>query len=203
MVQHMPREGSNNMSAVATQPMTADQFYEWCHCPENRDRHFELEHGKVVEMSRPGERHGVVCHNVNYLLGAYLRQRRKGRVCANDTGLILERNPDTVRGPDVFLYDQSQPYDQLHSKYSEEVPQLAVEVLSPNDNWGKVLRRVAEYLQRGVEVVWVVDPENRTATVLLPNQLPQVLEENDQITGAPAFPDLSFPVAELFFVPAP
>jgi Uma2 family endonuclease len=191
------------MSTVSTQPITADEFYEWCHRPENRDRHFELEHGKVVEMSRPGERHGVVCHNVNYLLGAYLRQRRKGRVCANDTGLVLERNPDTVRGPDVFLYDQSQPYDQLQSKYSEEVPQLAVEVLSPTDNWGKVLRRVTEFLQRGIAVVWVIDPENRSATVLLPNQLPQVLEENDEITGAPAFPDLCFRVAELFFVPAP
>jgi Uma2 family endonuclease len=191
------------MSTVSTQRLTADEFYEWCHRPENRDRHFELEQGRVVEMSRPGERHGVVCHNVNYLLGAYLRRRRKGRVCANDTGLVLERGPDTVRGPDVFLYDQSQPYEQLHSKYSEQMPQLAVEVLSPRDNWGKVLRRVTELLQRGVAVVWVVDPENRTATVLLPNQLPQVLEEHDEITGAPAFPDLRFPVAELFFVPGP
>lgn len=191
------------MSTVSMPTLTADEFYEWCHRPENRDRHFELEQGKVVEMSRPGERHGVVCHNVNYLLGAYLRQRRKGRVCANDTGLVLERNPDTVRGPDVFLYDQSLPFDQLHGKYSEEVPQLAGEVLSPNDNWGKVLRRVTEFLQRGVAVVWVVDPENRTATVLLPNQLPQVLEESDEITGAPPFPELRFRIAELFFVPAP
>ena len=191
------------MSTVSRQLMTADEFYEWCHRPENRDRHFELERGKVVEMSRPGERHGVVCHNVNYLLGAYLRQRRKGRVCANDTGLVMERDPDTVRGPDVFLYDQSQSYDQLNSKYSEEVPQLVVEVLSPNDNWGKVLRRVTEFLQRGVAVIWVIDPENRTATVLLSNQLPQVLEENDEITGAPAFPDLCCRVADLFFVPAP
>ncbi len=191
------------MSTISTKPLSADEFYEWCHRPENRDRHFELVHGKVVEMSRPGERHGVVCHNVNYLLGAYLRQRRKGRICANDTGLVLDRNPDTVRGPVVFFYDQSQPYEQLNNKYSEEVPQLAVEVLSPNDNWGKVLRRVTEFLQRGVAVVWVVDPENRTATVLLANQLPQVLEENEEITGAPAFPDLRCRVADLFFVPGP
>jgi Uma2 family endonuclease len=191
------------MSTVATQPLIADEFYEWCHRPENRDRHFELEQGKVVESPRPGERHGVVCHNANYLLGAYLRQRRKGRVCANDTGLVLERDPDTVRGPDVFLYDQSTPYEQLHSKYSEEVPQLAVEVLSRNENWGKVLRRVAEFLQRGVAVVWVIDPENRAATVLLPNHLPQVLEETNEITGAPPFPDLRCRVADLFFVPAP
>jgi Uma2 family endonuclease len=109
--------------------MTAEEFYVWCHRPENRDRHFELERGKVVEMPRPGERHGVVCHNVNYLLGSYLRQRRKGRVCANDTGLVLERNPDSVRGLDVLLYDQSRPYEQLNAKYSEKLPQLAVEVL--------------------------------------------------------------------------
>lgn len=191
------------MSTVATPLLTADQFHDWCRLPENRDRHFELERGKVIEMSRPGERHGVVCHNVNYVLGAYLRQRRKGRVCANDTGLILERDPDTVRGPDVFLYDQSQPYERLQSKYSDEPPQLAVEVLSPNDNWGKVLRRVTEFLRRGVAVVWVIDPDNRTATVLVPGQLPQVLEEDDEITGAPAFPDLRLRVAELFFVPEP
>ena len=181
--------------------MTAEEFYDWCHRPENRDRLFELERGKVVEMSRPGVRHGIVCSNVNYLLGGYIRQRRRGRVCANDTGLVLERDPDTVRGPDVFLYDKGRPYDELEVKYGEEVPQLVVEVLSPNDNWGKVLRRVAEFLQRGVAVVWVIDPENRTATVLLPDQLPQVLEENDELTGAPPFPDLRCRVADLFFVP--
>ena len=90
------------MASVATKLMTADEFYEWTHRAENRDRHFELEQGKVVERSRPGEKHGVVCHNVNYLFGGYLRQRRRGRVCANDTGLILQRNPDTVRGPVKF-----------------------------------------------------------------------------------------------------
>jgi Uma2 family endonuclease len=66
-----------------------------------------------------------------------------------------------------------------------------------------VLRRMTEFLQRGVAVVWVIDPENRTATVLLPDQLPQVLEENDEITGAPAFPDPRCRVVDLFVVPAP
>jgi Uma2 family endonuclease len=102
----------------------------------------------------------------------------------------------------VFLYDKGRSFDKLDVKYSEEVPQLVVEVLSPNDIWGKVLRRVSEFLLRGVAVVWVIDPENRTATVLLPNQLPQVFEENDELTAAPPFPDLRCRVADLFFVPA-
>ena len=88
------------MSTVATQPrMTAEQFFDWCNRPENRDRHFELVRGEVVEVSRPGERHGFVCLNVGRILGNYTFQRRKGYACSNDTGLILERDPDTVRGP--------------------------------------------------------------------------------------------------------
>jgi Uma2 family endonuclease len=189
------------MATVSTPPMTAEEFYDWCHRPENRDRSFELERGKVVEMSRPGERHGVVCVNVSYLFAAYLRQRRRGLACANDTGLILDRDPDTVRGPDVFLYDKGRPYDELEVKYSEEVPQLVAEVLSPTDRWGKVQRRISEFLRRGVAVVWLIDPEDRTVTVHRPDQFPQVLEENEELTGAPAFPDLRCRVADLFFVP--
>jgi Uma2 family endonuclease len=181
--------------------MTAEDFYGWCHRPENRDRAFELERGKVVEMSRPGERHGVVCVNVTYLIGAYLRQRGKGRACANDTGIVLERGPDTVRGPDLFLYDKGRPYDQLEEKYSEEVPQLVVEVLSPNDRHMMVMLRILEFLQRGVAVVWLIDPEMRTVMVHRADQLPQAFDENDELTGAPAFPDLRFPVRDLFFVP--
>ena len=91
------------MSSVLTNLMTAEEFYDWVHRPENRDRHFELEEGELVEMSRPGERHGVVCGNTSYILVGYTRKRKKGYVCSNDTGLILDRDPDNVRGPDIAL----------------------------------------------------------------------------------------------------
>src|SRR5207249_3210009 len=85
--------------------MTAEEFFDWVNRAENRDRHFELDRGEVVEMSRPGERHGFVCLNVGRLLGNYTYQRRQGYACSNDTGLILQRDPDTVRGPDLVLYN--------------------------------------------------------------------------------------------------
>jgi Uma2 family endonuclease len=189
------------MSTVTTPLMTAEAFFAWCQRPENRDKHLELERGKVVEVSRPGERHGIVCGNVAWLLGSYLRQRQRGRLCANDTGIIWERDPDTVRGPDCVLYDRGQPFEQASVKYSDEVPQLVVEVLSPKDRWGKVLQRITDYLQRGVQLVWLIDPEGRTASVHLPDQLPRVFEENEEVTGAPPFPDLRCRVAEFFFSP--
>src|SRR5713101_2036034 len=126
------------MATAATKTMTAEEFFEWSHRPENRDRHFELEEGEIVEMSLPGQRHGVVCGNASWILGNFTRQRKKGFVCTNDTGLILERDPDTVRGADVALYDEAKRYDELNIKYTEGLPLLAVEVLSPNDRPGKM-----------------------------------------------------------------
>jgi Uma2 family endonuclease len=189
-------------NAVTTQQrMSADEFFAWCNCPENRDRHFELERGKVVEVSHPGERHGFVCLNVGRILSNYTFGRRKGYALGNDTGVILERDPDTVRAPDVVLDDQARRYDDLSAGYCERPPTLAVEVLSLNDRWGKVTRRISQFLGQGVAVVWVVDPEGRSATVYRPKQLPQVFEGEDELTGEPEMPGFRCRVADLFYMP--
>jgi Uma2 family endonuclease len=181
--------------------MNAEEFFDWCNRPENRDRHFELERGEVVEVSRPGERHGFVCVSIAAILHTYAVQRRKGYALGNDTGVILERGPDTVRGPDVVFYDQARRYDDLSPRYCEHPPALAVEVLSPNDKWAKVTRRIAQFLGQGVAVVWVVDPEGRSVTVYRPSQLPQVFEGDDELTGDPELPGFRCRVAGLFYLP--
>lgn len=186
---------------VIGQHMTAEEFFDFCHRPENRDRNLELVRGEVVEMSRPGERHGFVCHNVNRLLGNYTFERRRGYVCSNDTGLILGRDPDTVRGPDVVLYDVVRRYDDLNPRYSDQPPTLAVEVLSPNDNWPRTTRRITELLRVGVPVVWLVDPEQRSVMVFRANQMPQVFEGTDVLTGDPELPGFTCRIADLFYLP--
>lgn len=189
------------MTTAATKRMTAEEFHEWVNRPENRDRHFELERGEVVEVSRPTLQHGVVCGNVGWVLNNYVRQRRRGVVCGNDAGIVLERDPDTVRGPDVTLYEGLRRFEDLPVKPSDRLPRLAVEVLSPNDRWAKVIRRINELLQRGVPLVWLVDPESRNVTVHRMNQLPQVVEENEELTGDGVLPDLRCRVADFFFIP--
>jgi len=187
---------------ATTNLMTADQFAEWVSRPENRGRIFELNRGEVVEMSRPGEVHSVVCANIVWALSNYVRQRRRGRVLSNDPGLILERDPDTVRGPDVVLFDTARTYDELHPKWVEEVPALAVEVWSPNDRIGKMTRRTALFLKAGIRLVWLVDPEARDVTVHRKGADPYVVEEDQELTGEDVLPDLRVGVADFFFLPA-
>lgn len=186
--------------AAITQRMNAEEFFAWCQRPEHRDRHFELDRGEVVEVSWPGERHGFVCHNTNRILGNYAFQRRRGYVLSNDTGVILERDPDTVRGPDLVYYEQARRYNDLRPGYCITPPLLAVEVLSPNDSWGKVTRRITQFLGQGICVVWIVDPEEQSLTVCRPNQLPQVLDGDDELIGDPELPEFRCRVADIYYM---
>ena len=156
---------SQVLTKLTTGLMTADEFYDFVHLPEHRNRIFELDRGRVVEMSRPGIRHGVVCANVSFMLVAFTRQRNRGIVISNDAGLIVERDPDSVFGPDVFLYDEIINYDDLPPRWEDRPPTLVVEVLSPNDRTTKLNRRIGRFLAMGVPLVWVLDPEDSTMTV--------------------------------------
>jgi Uma2 family endonuclease len=74
-------------------------------------------------------------------------------------------------------------------------------VLSPNDKWAKVTRRITEFLRRGIAVVWLVDPEGQSVTVYRLNQLPQVFEGADELAGEPELPEFRCRVADFFYLP--
>ena len=186
------------MASVLQKLMTAEEFFDFANDPKNRDRHFELEEGEVVEVSRPGEIHGVVCSNANGILWMYTRQRKKGYVASNDMGLVLERDPDTVRGPDVCLYLDSRKFDELEKKWPKRLPKLIVEVLSPNDRQGKMQKRINKFLEKGVAMAWLIDPEAETLTIFLPNRQPIVLEGDEEVSGLKALPDFCCKVSDFF-----
>jgi Uma2 family endonuclease len=189
------------MSTAQTKLMTADDFYDWVHRPENADRFFELERGEIVEMPPPMKYHGFVCGNVVRILGVFAAQRRKGYPCSNDAGLIVERDPDTVRGPDVTFYEDEQTADTMDRKYTSEPPKLVIEVLSPNDQQTKVNKRLSQYLKMGIPLLMLVDPEVRSVTVYRHGKYHYVLDEKDELTGEDVLPDFRCRVAALFALP--
>jgi Uma2 family endonuclease len=188
-------------ASVETKRMTADEFCDFVHRPENANKWFELVRGEVIELPPPLKRHGVVAANVSRLLGNFCFGRRKGYVTGNDSGVILEREPDTVRGPDVAVYEDARSWDELHPKYGETPPRLAVEVLSPNDKVNKINRKIADYLRCGVELVWLIDPEERTLTVYRKGREAQIHEESEEVTGEDVLPGLTVRIADCFYLP--
>lgn len=189
------------MATAATKLMTADEFYDWVHQPENRDRVFELERGEIVELAREGKRHGFVCANVTGILRNFVHRRKKGYVCSNNTGVVVERDPDTVRGPDILLFEDTTKAEEINRKYGEQPPVLAVEVLSPNDKMSTVLRRVREQLRFGTRLVWVVDPEECNVIVYRPGREEYLVGEGEELTGEEVLPDFRGRVVEFFVLP--
>jgi Uma2 family endonuclease len=189
------------MATVSTKPVTADEFFDFVHRPENAGRHFELERGEVIELPPPMKPHGFICGNVARILGNHAARGGDGYVCSNDTGLIVERDPDTVRGADLCYYVDNETLDNMPRKYSDSPPRLVVEVRSPTDREKKILRRLAEYLRLGVPMVWLVDPEDRFMSVHQPAQIPQVLDEADEVSGGEVLPGFTCRVSEFFARP--
>jgi Uma2 family endonuclease len=189
------------MATAPTKLLTAEEFYEWVHRPENRDRFFELERGRIIEMPPPFKYHGRVCAKVCALLENYASRVGKGYPVSNDAGFILETNPDTVRGADISFYEDEQTAADMDRKYTTALPKLAVEVLSPNDQHTKVVKRIAQFIARGIALVWVIDPEVRSITVYHPAKFPRVLDETDELDGNDVLPDFRCRVAEFFALP--
>ena len=116
----------------------------------------------------------------------FVDQNDLGRVFCNDTGVITERGPDTVRGADVSFYSYARvPKGPLPNHYLDVPPELVVEVLSPDDRWTKVLAKVAEYLQVGVLMVVVLDGERKSAHVYEADAPNRTLSSDEEFS----FPD--------------
>lgn len=183
--------------------MTAEEFAAWVGRPENQGRWWELDHGKVIEMPPPMPPHGTLCSWIAHLLWSFAIRRGRGRVTTNDTGLIVERGPDTVRGVDVMFIDESRTFEAIPREYEQGLPALAVEVWSPSDRPNRMNRRVAQYLARGIPIVWLVDPDDQTVAVHRPGELPLVAEGDDVLIGYDVLPDLRLRAADLFALPGP
>ena len=185
--------------------MTAEEFSKWVERPENADRHFELEHGKVIEMPPPKPLHGYIANRIARLLDKHAEACGIGFVLSNDSGVIVERDPDSVRGPDVCYFvesfgDASEVEDFLRS-YATVPPVIAVEVVSPTDRINKVAGKVDGYLAFGVKQVWVVDPEEKDVAVHRPRQSMMLLEGDAELMGGDDLPGFSCRVSDFFRLP--
>jgi Uma2 family endonuclease len=101
--------------------------------------------------------------------------------------------------PDVVIHKTNRLDHDQRVVSSEEVRQLVVAVLSPNDYFPRVWRRILELLYKGIISGWIIDPKSRSVTVIRLNELPLVLEENDELSGVPPFLGFRCRVTDLFF----
>ena len=183
------------MSAVLTQPMTADELLAM---PDDGFC-YELVEGELIRMPPPGFVHGVRTIKLTTPLDNHVSAHRLGVVCAAEAGFLLAQNPDTVRAPDIAFVRRERIEKAGEVKgYWVGAPDLAVEVTSPGDTIREVEYKAAQWLEAGARMVWVVSPKLRTVTVDRSLTDIVVLTEKDTLDGGEVVPGFQIRVAEIF-----
>ena len=182
------------MAAIASRPITVAEFERMVF-----EHPVDLVRGEIFEMPPAGSQHGRVAINVGFLIESWCRQHARGIVLGNDAAILIETDPDTVRGADVSFISQSRiPAEGLPEGALRIPPDLVVEVLSPSDRWADVFDKVTEYLAIGVREVWVVDGVKKHVDVFRPDASPRRFTQADELASPDVLPDFVTPVSELF-----
>ena len=171
---------------------------EYAQLPDD-GRKTELVRGRVVDVPPTYPFHGFVCGKVFKFVDRFVEAGNLGRVMTNDSGVVTERDPDTLRGGDVAFYSYARvPRGPLPAGYLAVVPELVFEVRSPGDRWGAILAKVGEYLEAGVTLVCVLDDGTRSAHVYRSDQPAQVFAAEQELVLPEVLPGFRA-VVERFF----
>lgn len=160
----------------------------------------ELVEGEIREMAPAGFEHSVVAANFATELNVYVRKHKLGFVGTADPTFRLAGEPDTVRVPDVAFVrrERVEQSGGLTKSFLTGAPDLAVEVVSPNDRHNEIRAKVREYLRAGTAMVIVVHTDDREVTVYRPDRAPLELSEADVIDGEDVVPGWKLPVGDIF-----
>jgi Uma2 family endonuclease len=161
----------------------------------------ELIGGEVVQKMAPTWNHGLLVARLIYLLETYAQGTKEADIVTE--ARHAARAEQTVYLPDINVTLRERlPRDlAVFSRGAMEVPpDLAIEVLSPDDRPGRVLERIEFYLRIGVRLVWIVDPDRETVTVCRPAEAPSIHRAPETIDALPVLGDFRLDLAGLFAV---
>lgn len=186
------------MTIAAANPPKLLTIDEYVRLPDD-GRKTELVRGRIEEVPPTNALHGYVCGRIYKFVERFVDAGKLGRVLTNDTGVVTERDPDTLRGADVCYYSFTRlPPGPLPQGYPTVVPELVFEVRSPSDRRSKVLGKVTEYLTAGVTAVCVVNPDLGTAIVYRDNQDPESFPADGELTLPDVLPGFRVPLRQFF-----
>ncbi len=181
--------------AVGHGPVTAEELLR---TPDDGLRR-ELVRGEVRTMAPTGSAHGRIAINVSTTLDRHVRSNGLGVVFAAETGFRISENPDSVRAPDTAFVRQERVETVGDTEgYWPGAPDLAVEVVSPNDRFAEVEEKVADWLSAGTRMVLIVNPRGRTVTVRRSEREALILSEEETIQGGEVVPGWTLPVGDVF-----
>ncbi len=164
----------------------------------NDGRDYELIDGVLHDFPPGGQRHGDTAVRLSSRLSLFVDQNDLGRVYDSQSGFRLD--PDNCLSPDVsFVSKERIPLLVPDpDKFLQGAPNLAIEILSPNDSWPQIHRKIAVYIRFGTRLAWAIHPKTKVARVYPGSFEFITLRHPFELTGGTVLPDFKINASELF-----
>ncbi|MCY4257725.1 MAG: Uma2 family endonuclease [bacterium] len=159
----------------------------------------ELVRGVLHKTMASGHRHGKIAIKLAVALSNFVEPRKLGTIVGSDSGVWLERSPDTVREPDIaFTSTTKIPLDAKIDGYAEVIPDLVVEIISPTESRRWAHNRAQMWLNYGVPLVWIIHPKTQTIDIYRPGEAAKTLHKHDTLTGHNMLSGFTCPIQTIF-----
>lgn len=164
---------------------------------EHEGRLYELIDGVLVEKVM-GSPESLVAMLLGHFLNAFILPKKLGFVLGPDG--IWRLQAGLVRLPDVAFFARE---DAPRGRFPKGamiriVPRIAVEVLSPSNTHREMDEKLDDYFRAGVRLVWLIDPESRTAQVFSARNAMTTLDSTQSLDGGDVLPGFQLPLRCLF-----
>ncbi len=190
------------MSAVAEKTLISAE--EFLRMPNNQG--FELIDGEIVPChgddgeSRVSSLSSWVGGELFAQIHSFCKGKEIGWVFPADSGFqCFPDRPKNVRKPDLsFVKSGNMTWDQITDGWMKVVPNLVVEVVSPNDRATQLEKKIERFLQAGVPLLWIIYPDVRIVRIIRGDGSTAILREGDELSGEEIIPGFVSPVASIF-----
>ncbi|WP_417384655.1 Uma2 family endonuclease [Gimesia sp.] len=179
---------------------TADEFLDIRLELPDAGRWTELNQGKIINLDPPDIGHGTIVLNISKVLSVYLHKVNQGYACF-DLGLLVKRDPDTVRFPAVSLFNSGNRFEETDKTVSERKPDAVIEIASTNPRRKSMPGHIKDYVSWGIDLIWVIDPDSREVLEYQPGKESEVIDVQGKLTGKNVLPGFVMPVKDLFAEP--
>jgi Uma2 family endonuclease len=157
---------------------------------------YELIDEQAVPKMSPKKFHSRLTRSLIKLLEQWGDER--GEIGVKWAVRLTRLGRDWVPVPDLLYVS----YQRLSPDWNEDeacpvVPELVIEIISPEQTFGQLAAKARDYLDAKVLRVWVVDSKARSITVFYPDAAPQTYM-GDTLLKDPLFEGLEFTASQLF-----
>lgn len=182
------------MAVAKHKSYTTEEFEDYLALPENVGRLFERIDGEIIEKM-PTQLHGLIAGLITTFLNLFVLKNPLGWVMV-EARYRLPDDPDNDYIPDVSFVSKAKG-GLTEKGPAPYMPDLAVEIKSPDESLPDMRKKAAYYLANGSRLVWLVYTEKRLVIVLTANS-EDILNEDDTLDGGNVLPGFTLPVRDIF-----